>query len=1129
MRRFMGGLALAAVMVGAGGSTADAQTSWDNGAGTFLWGDFNNWSPNGNPNGDAVAIGSLPAAANDTTLIDAVYVIQSLTITNGADVINSPDGGTTDFELEVVGATIIADAGSSFTVYGGNPNGLDTGTLEINNGADLILNSQEAAGLAVVEVDNGVLTNSIGGLITGNGRIDLERFLVGTATLLNNEGTLTATHLGIVLGQPPASTLRITALDADARVDLDGAGNLGVVNVNSNATLDVDVPLSEGFSGDLNLAAGATLDVASAWGIADATVDVNTPGAIVGTGGPAAHLAGGPITMNGGTITLNDSLDALVVDAEFAANLGAIVNEGSITFNAPASIGGGVNFDMIGADAKLVVNATVNIDVLNFNLDGDGLAGNVTTINAGGNLDLDLGAGADENFDHTINLNGGELDVTTADNTWAIINSGVINAGGAAMSTINGETFQIAGTGAVNVATNAGLNVNATTQITGATDFTIAAGGELNFATVTYGQANATFTGDGILRKGTATIAAPTTWNVAVVDLDDGTTTLNEDLTILATAIEDAPDDGLDAVITISDTRLLTVIIAESNSWTVDNLGVINYNGDATADSYLAGSDVAMNGTINHAGDGRIDARLDIGATGVINIYTAGEVLRLGGGNVTDDPNTIAGGVINGPGILRVESGSSLRGFGTINATINFVENADLFADNGTLTIAGAILDINIFGVFADGVANVTNPWNTDSVGGVSMFGGELTGAQITNDGGQGIGGRGLISARVVNNTRLRGANGGTLIVETPGNDNDWDGGGAGRIIADGANVELRDTTSFAFNGSVEVHAGRQVFANGFELEFEPGSTLTLTNGVYQSTHATNFGGALVVNAGDGSVIQTGDTLIFDTGGTVTLAGDLGLENELTIVQVGVAFSGAGKLINGQDRVIAPDGTASIDVLFENHGTHAVAGTAIGRNDFVDYIQAETGRLAIGVNGTGIGAFDRMFVDGQIQLAGALDLSLGGGYMPALNDLITIISAPGGVLGAFAEVNQPAGMPAGLLFDVDYNDIQFVRLRVVSAPIYSADFDLDGDVDSDDLKAWRSSFGVNDGADADDDNDSDGADFLAWQQQLGSVPAAPAADAVPEPGGVAMGLVTTFSFAASVRGRRLRRPSGRFS
>ncbi|MBA3480891.1 MAG: hypothetical protein H0T51_03655 [Pirellulales bacterium] len=61
-------------------------------------------------------------------------------------------------------------------------------------------------------------------------------------------------------------------------------------------------------------------------------------------------------------------------------------------------------------------------------------------------------------------------------------------------------------------------------------------------------------------------------------------------------------------------------------------------------------------------------------------------------------------------------------------------------------------------------------------------------------------------------------------------------------------------------------------------------------------------------------------------------------------------------------------------------------------------------------------------------------------------------------------------------------------------------------------------FGVNGLSDADNDGDSDGADFLAWQQQLGSVPAVPAAAAIPEP--TAYCLFTICWSAICVRRRR---------
>lgn len=55
--------------------------------------------------------------------------------------------------------------------------------------------------------------------------------------------------------------------------------------------------------------------------------------------------------------------------------------------------------------------------------------------------------------------------------------------------------------------------------------------------------------------------------------------------------------------------------------------------------------------------------------------------------------------------------------------------------------------------------------------------------------------------------------------------------------------------------------------------------------------------------------------------------------------------------------------------------------------------------------------------------------------------------------------------------------------------VVSADFDEDGDVDSEDLDRWIAGFGllndaIHNSGDADGDMDVDGADFLAWQQNI---------------------------------------------
>src|SRR5262249_58981869 len=137
-----------------------------------------------------------------------------LTITNGADVINSTDDGATNrFRLLVNGLTTISDAGSTITIYGGNPEGLDTDNLTINSGATVSLNSQTAQGQAVLQVDGrtgtGLLDLNTGGTFSGNGLIQLNAAPAAPAALLSNDGTLTARAFGPLLIRP-ATPLQIT-------------------------------------------------------------------------------------------------------------------------------------------------------------------------------------------------------------------------------------------------------------------------------------------------------------------------------------------------------------------------------------------------------------------------------------------------------------------------------------------------------------------------------------------------------------------------------------------------------------------------------------------------------------------------------------------------------------------------------------------------------------------------------------------------------------------------------------------------------------------------------------------------------------------------------------------------------
>jgi hypothetical protein len=1092
---------LAFVLVILATTSAIAQRSWDGGNGTLLWSDPGNWSPDGAVlTNEAIQIGNLASAANDTTLYDVTTQIGSLTLSNGADV------DTNGNELIVNGLTTLGDAGTSLILRvnseGAALDSFDTNELIINSGG--LVNMQGGR----LEIDTNQLQINAGGTISGNGNVDLDQVVGVGIQLFENSGTLTATSTAGI-ADPfglTAATLSLNQTGVNGVIDLDGDSELGVININRNDTLDVNGSVTDAFSGTLNLADGAKLDMSGPWSLSGAIINVNTGGIIFGSAGSAAEITGGQFTMNSGTITLDTpNVDTLKLSSVFVANGGTITNNNEIIFNNTATIGSTVDFQMNNNASKITVSdgVTVTINDEDFNLDGNENAGNITTIGLGGRLNVNLNnALADDSLGHTINLNGGTLSMTNAADAlpWTLNSFGTINAAGGATSTITGDAVDISGH--INVTANSTLLVPVTAEYLSSANVVIDAGSTLNHnGIVTFNGGS--YTGAGTFRKGAATIAAATTWNVAKVDLDDGSTTLNANLTINADTVE--PDgDGVDSTITIADATQLAVNLSGGASWTLDSGGIINYNGNAVADTYLSGSDLAMNGTINHVGDGRTNARLDIGSTGVVNIQTAGQPLRLNGGNNTTNPNTISGGTISGPGILGADSGRALHGFGTISADIDFDGAANLKADNGILsiTVGTAIVDVDTIGTAdTDGILAVGSPWNTNVAATVRLNGGELRGAPITNDNATGINGFGLVSAAVNNNSRIN-AEGGTLIVETPANINEWDGiANTGLLRASSGNLEIRDNAAFLFNGAVQANAGFDVYANGFQLQFAPASTLTLNGGRFRSTHATNFGGTINVGAGTAEISLAG-TARLEATSVSNLVGTLRLTSPTTQVDSGAAFAGGGTLLNTAGKNLQLQDGANVAVLVENQGTLVIGSAAAAQATGLEYQQDATGSWKVDLNGLALAQYDRYTLTGAAQLAGTLGLNLG--YVPAAGDTFNILSAAGGVTGAFSSVLQPVGLPSGLLFKVKYLPT-LVQLTAVN--FLAGDYNENGVVDAADYILWRNTLGTAvveySSADGNGNGIVDGPDFDVWSSHFGATAGAGAgalvAIAVPEP------------------------------
>jgi hypothetical protein len=1024
------------------------------------------------------------------------------------NVITINSGGILDLDLGVGGETGI---GSTINLNGGqldvttDPNtwsidrsvtvGASTGTSQINgealtiNGAAITLGSSSTLDVAAQS------TWPTGSAAAVGSAASLR--LQSSATLSGASFTGAGT---LFFGS--SSTTSATTTIATGTLDWDGLGigSLHTINPGMGLTITSPVITGSGMSDPISLGgAGGSLTVSgpATWNMRN-TLTTNPAATgtatVAGTSRMVLDTATGILNANGNTtisapVTFGaSSVTNVAAAADLTVTGNAIYDGGLITgagnYNPPT---GGNN----------TVSASSTISTTSFDSDlGSWLveAGATLTVNVS-----DYDNTVTNAFDNSITIQSGTVSMTTGDPEF-VMNTGTLTlsntTGTSAIWT--GEPLHI---GSDTGALDANLNVSGTglSQISSAVTFqsdadvNVPAGTTLLLAsTATFnsvnGVNNAEFTGSGTLVTGsTVNFNEATTLNFAggSVDLDGivGDTTFNTvnvDAPVIlnAATIDSFGNNNIGGfantidINSLAGTGLLTVNLDNpASEWTLNSLGVMNLTNDNAAATLLAGNDLNLNGTLNVTGDARTDARLDIGAAATLNLLTAGEPFRLSGGDLVTT-NTLNGGTLNGPGLLGADGGSALTGFGTIaaNADIDFDGSSDLLADNGTLTINSTIVDVrNIGTADADGTLNVPNAWTPPTGSTVLMQGGLLQGGIVTLDNANGMVGQGDVSAQIINNTLIH-ANVLGKTLKLTNTLNDWDGTDApedGILRAsNGGTLECIDNATFNFEGTLNAFSNGTVASNGFAFTLAPASTLSLgSGGSYRSTNSTDIQGAVTVGAGADSTIdiEINRFLDFEATSSTTLTGNLRLVTNNGIIRAGATFGGAGALKIAAGSFVGADNTANINALLENAGDFHVGGLlATGRTDVKDYQQTASGDLRIDLRGTALADHDRLFVNGTAQIDGDLELFLGGGYVPALNDTFNVVSATGGVTGTFDSLVQPAGMPAGLVFDVTYSPT-FVQLKVIAG----SPFDT-----------WINSFGsLTDPADKTKEANPDGDDL----------------------------------------------------
>jgi hypothetical protein len=629
------------------------------------------------------------------------------------------------------------------------------------------------------------------------------------------------------------------------------------------------------------------------------------------------------------------------------------------------------------------------------------------------------------------------------------------------------------------------------------------------------------FNGTGSVQfTSTSTISVNTTVNTPTFDWDGigaGTAhTIHDGVNFTINSSTLDIDGDMDDPVNLGGNGA-QLIVNGSTQWTMTRMLSANTAGVGTA-TIGGTSRLILSGAgadLNVHGNTTVDALLTLGPGSVATI-DAGMTLRLAGGS-RGDPNMLLGGTISGAGALSTDTNIALHGFGTINTAIDFEDVTDLFADNGTLTINGSILDVGRIGTDdTDGVLNVVNPWNTSVASFVQLAGGTIQGGTMTIDNVNAVNGFGTIASQVINNMRIS-ASGGTLVVQTAGNDNDWDGttNDASLNAQPNSTLELRDNATFGFTGVAGTFAGGRVFANGFALDFNPGSILGLGAGTYESTHSTDIGGVVNVNIGESTIkVANNSRLTFQPTSVTTLNENLRLQNDNIIIQPGASFTGTGALMIDVGSYLTAETNSSIQVLLRNDGNLSPAGIGtVGRIDLRDFQQHAAGSLDVEIEGTNLNQFDRLIVNGTALLGGTLDVDILGSYVPVLGDSFVVVSATGGVNGAFVAVTQPPEATMNNLYLHPILGATNVTLRVVPTGDFSADgqftcldvdalvariafglysptFDLNGDalLDGADLTEWLARAGAANlpsgnpyrPGDANLDGVVDGSDFGIW-------------------------------------------------
>ena len=638
-----------------------------------------NWSPNVNlnePDTTDEAIFNTPNTVN----LGTNNSIQALTMSGGIDLL------TNDFDLTVDGLVQLGGASTNL-IIGGAAGSINADDVAVNASGDLELRGgtltlDEEVAAALVDIN-------AGGILHGHGTITFAD-APGVVTLLFvNDGTITASSPGLtIFSPPPVGTLQINQSNFNGRIDLDGTGEAGVVNVNRNQTLDINMPLFDNFNGTLNLSHNSTFDLQAGFTLAGGSIVVDNgfvDGALPFPDIPAdtSYIVNLGFNQTGGTINVVDTDGTLQIDANYTMSGGTFTNSGTVIFNGSNTISTAAGYAPTTSSSETVVNGSLAITEVggNFNWDGPGTAS--TTVNGTGVLTINVGQvdTGDDVYGGVLTLNdNADVTINVAGTSWTMANQLIKNNTGTAV--IDGDRMVITG----QVHANAGTLDMGTVSTTAST--TLAVTSTLTLGGVSELGGALSISGPGLLRmEGTSTVTANTTIGVATFDWDGlgtGTThTINAGAVFTINSSTLDSDGDMDDPITLAGSGS-TLIVNGPTQWTAT--AAINSNNAAVGTATIGGTSKmffsGVNADWNVNGNTAVTTSLTLGASSTVDI-DANMTLDADGSTVYD------GVFIDGAGTFDPGPTNTVVSDSTINC-----DTFDFDAGNWVIE-AGAELTFN--------------------------------------------------------------------------------------------------------------------------------------------------------------------------------------------------------------------------------------------------------------------------------------------------------------------------------------------------------------------------------------------------------------------------------------------------